>query len=244
MNVRKFPKRARPQMGVNDPQHRRAAFTGSDRALSLSKNFCALPVAVFGMEATTTTVLGTMKPGSLCLQNRTISDCHFSESAPPDTTTNAHGVSPQCGSGRATTAASTTAGCEYSTDSTSTLLIFSPPEMMISFDRSLISIYPSGCRTATSPVRNHPPVKARAVASGLCRYPIISVGPRSITSPGDLPSLGTLRMVSGSFTSSSVRQSPRTPWRALMRARLDAGSWFQESCHVQQTTRPAVSVRP
>jgi hypothetical protein len=65
---------------------------------------------------------------------------------------NAHNVSPQKSSGRATIAASFTAGWLYSTDSTSTLLMFSPPLMITSLDRSQISMYPSGCITPTSPV--------------------------------------------------------------------------------------------
>ncbi|CAN6572634.1 unnamed protein product [Malus baccata var. baccata] len=53
--------------------------------------------------------------------------------------TNAHGVSPQNSSGLATTAASSTAGFVYNTDSTSTLLRFSPPLIITSLDLSLIS---------------------------------------------------------------------------------------------------------
>jgi hypothetical protein len=51
----------------------------------------------------------------------------------------AHGVSPHFSSGRATTAASCVAGCLYRAISTSTDEMFSPPEMMMSFLRSLIS---------------------------------------------------------------------------------------------------------
>ena len=61
------------------------------------------------------------------------------------------GVSPHFGSGRATTAASMIAGCWVSTSSTSRLEMFSPPEIMMSLERSLISIAPSGCQTARSP---------------------------------------------------------------------------------------------
>ncbi|KAF5769207.1 hypothetical protein HanXRQr2_Chr14g0645591 [Helianthus annuus] len=94
-----------------------------------------------------------MKPGSLPLQNCIISSpVGFGFPWPSLRVTNAHGVSPQNSSGRPTTAASFTAGCKYNTDSTSTLLIFSPPLMITSFDLSLISKYPSVCITPTSPV--------------------------------------------------------------------------------------------
>ena len=50
--------------------------------------------------------------------------------------TKAHGVSPHLSSGRATTAASWTPGCSNSASSTSIEEMFSPPEMMMSFERS------------------------------------------------------------------------------------------------------------
>ena len=59
--------------------------------------------------------------------------------APSFKVTKAQGVSPHFSSGLATTAASITAGWRYSTSSTSIEEIFSPPEMMMSFERSLIS---------------------------------------------------------------------------------------------------------
>jgi hypothetical protein len=58
--------------------------------------------------------------------------------APSFSSMKAHGVSPHFGSGCATTAASITAGCPYSTSSTSCEEMFSPPEMITSFERSLI----------------------------------------------------------------------------------------------------------
>ena len=59
-------------------------------------------------------------------------------SAPGFNVTNAHGVSPHFSSGRATTAASRTAAWLYSTSSTSIVEMFSPPEMIMSLERSLI----------------------------------------------------------------------------------------------------------
>lgn len=53
-------------------------------------------------------------------------------------------------------------------DSISIELIFSPPEITISFERSLISTAPSGCLTARSPVQNTPFRKAFFVASESC----------------------------------------------------------------------------
>ena len=60
--------------------------------------------------------------------------------APAFRVTNAQGLSPHFSSGRATTAASSTAGCRYSAPSTSIEEMFSPPEMMMSFERSLTSM--------------------------------------------------------------------------------------------------------
>ena len=54
--------------------------------------------------------------------------------------TKAHGVSPHLSSCLATTAASMTLGCRYKTSSTSREDMFSPPEMMMSLERSLISM--------------------------------------------------------------------------------------------------------
>nr|KYP52652.1 hypothetical protein KK1_025393 [Cajanus cajan] len=82
-------------------------------------------------------------------------------------------------------------------------LIISPPEIIISFDLSLSSMYPSGCFTPKSPLRYHPPLNAFSVAFKFFRYPHITVLPLHITSPMLLPSAGTLFIVRGSLTSSS-----------------------------------------
>ena len=58
--------------------------------------------------------------------------------APGFSSTNASGVSPHFGCGLATTAQAITAGWRYSASSTSSELMFSPPEMMMSLLRSLI----------------------------------------------------------------------------------------------------------
>ena len=57
-------------------------------------------------------------------------------SSPFLSSTNAFGRSPHLSSGIATTAASSTDGCSDSTCSTSMLEMFSPPEMMMSLERS------------------------------------------------------------------------------------------------------------
>ena len=56
--------------------------------------------------------------------------------SPGLSSTKAHGVSPISSSGFATTAASCTAGCLKSASSTSIEEMFSPPEMMMSLERS------------------------------------------------------------------------------------------------------------
>ena len=67
---------------------------------------------------------------------------------PDANSTKAHGVSPHFSSGFATTATKDTAECFATTFSTSTDEIFSPPDIIMSFDLSLIWIYPSGYTTA------------------------------------------------------------------------------------------------
>src|ERR1035437_114961 len=69
----------------------------------------------------------------------------------------AHGTSPHFGSGLATTAAESTVGWRCRMSSTSMEEMFSPPEMITSFERSLMRTYPSGSITARSPVWNQPP---------------------------------------------------------------------------------------
>ncbi|KAG0552866.1 hypothetical protein BDA96_01G544900 [Sorghum bicolor] len=120
------------------------------RAASRSFTFSTFPSAFLGSAPTTCTFLGTMKRAMRLRQNASMSSS-LSSAALFLGTTKAHGVSPQRGCGMATTAASATAGWRNSTSSTSLLHIFSPPLMMTSLDRSLISMYPSWCTTPTSP---------------------------------------------------------------------------------------------
>uniref|UniRef100_A0A0A0KR73 Uncharacterized protein n=1 Tax=Cucumis sativus TaxID=3659 RepID=A0A0A0KR73_CUCSA len=172
-----------------------------------------------------TTVFGTINPANFPLQYSIISSSVGTRVSPSLRLTNAHGVSPQNSSGRATTAASFTAGFVYRTDSTSTLLKFSPPLIITSFDLSFISKYPSGCITPTSPVKNHPSsVIAFLVASGSLKYPSIIDPPLITISPIETPSLCTLFPVPESNTSASAIARVRTPCRAFNRARSVAGN--------------------
>src|SRR5882672_4102149 len=54
------------------------------------------------------------------------------------------------------TAASATAGCAITAFSRSTEEIHSPPDLMMSLDRSVSRRNPSGVMLPTSPVRGHP----------------------------------------------------------------------------------------
>src|SRR5258706_2265919 len=104
-------------------------------ARSRSRNFWILPVEVLG-SGPKITVFGALKRAMRARQNSMISST-LAE-APSFSSMNAHGVSPHLGSGCATTAAIITAGWPWSTSSTSCVEMFSPPEMITSFERSLI----------------------------------------------------------------------------------------------------------
>src|SRR5471030_1220850 len=114
---------------------RHTSMAAADPASLRNSNFCILPVDVFG-NSQNTTARGTLKPARWALQCATSSAALTV--APAFNSTKAQGVSPQRGSGFATTAAARTAGWRYSTSSISMLEIFSPPEMMMSLLRSLI----------------------------------------------------------------------------------------------------------
>src|SRR5437879_6395354 len=106
-----------------------------DFAFSRSRNFWILPVEVFG-SSPNTTARGALNLARWPRQNSMIS---ISEAlASGFSSTKAHGVSPHFASGFATTAAASTAGWRYRMSSTSSEEMFSPPEMMMSFERSLI----------------------------------------------------------------------------------------------------------
>uniref|UniRef100_A0A0E0CZG2 Uncharacterized protein n=1 Tax=Oryza meridionalis TaxID=40149 RepID=A0A0E0CZG2_9ORYZ len=192
----------------------------SSLALVLSSCFLIFPVAVLG-SGPNTTDLGTQYPGILSLQNRMMSPATAASSelsAPSLSVTNAHGDSPHCSSALATTDASSTAGCAYSAFSTSRLLMFSPPEMMMSFIRSFTSMYPSGCFTPRSPEWYHPPANASAFALGFFSAPYLTPCrqcSRDRSSSGSLSHSGFhAHTVDGPYVSDSpyvwVTRKPRT----------------------------------
>jgi len=104
-------------------------------AFSRRRNFWIFPVEVLG-SGPKTTAFGALKRAMRARQNSMSSSAVAD--APSLSSTNAHGVSPHFGSGCATTAAIMTAGWPCSTSSTSWDEIFSPPEMITSFERSRI----------------------------------------------------------------------------------------------------------
>src|SRR5262249_16873440 len=112
---------------------------GAHRVLARSRRvyFWTLPVEVVG-SAPNTTVRGIAKCGRFSRQKAISSSAGAWASGRSGTT--AHGVLPHFWSGRATTADSRTAGWRLSAISTSIDEMFSPPEMMMSFARSLISM--------------------------------------------------------------------------------------------------------
>jgi hypothetical protein len=107
-----------------------------DFALSRSRNFWILPVEVFG-KSPNTTFFGALKRASSdwqCAMSSAFGGAH----AGLELDERAGRLAPLGIGLRATTAAATTAGCRYSASSTSSELMFSPPEMITSLLRSLI----------------------------------------------------------------------------------------------------------
>src|SRR5690348_14382115 len=102
---------------------------------SRSANFWILPVLVLGSS------VKTRKRGALnfarCWRQKARMSSSLTMSCPGRFSTKAQGVSPHLASALATTAAKRTAGWRESTFSISMDEIFSPPEMMMSLERSL-----------------------------------------------------------------------------------------------------------
>ncbi len=86
---------------------------------------------------------------------------------PSRSTTAASGRSSHFSSGTAITAASAIAGCAISAFSSSTDEIHSPPDLITSFERSLIWMKPRGCIETMSPVLNQPSSVQRSACSGV-----------------------------------------------------------------------------
>src|SRR3954451_16471336 len=109
------------------------AFSRPAHSCSRRTNFWILPVDVRGSSPNSTA------PGHLNFArcSRQNSSSSSSPASSPDlSSTNAFGRSPHFSSGIATTATSETAGCRTIACSTSMLEMFSPPEMMMSLERS------------------------------------------------------------------------------------------------------------
>jgi hypothetical protein len=95
-----------------------------------------LPTLVFG-----TSSMNVHRSGNCHFAIRSARNSQSSSAlvlAPSHTTTHASGRSSHRASGTAITAASATAGCAMRWPSSSTDEIHSPPDLMTSFDRSLI----------------------------------------------------------------------------------------------------------
>ena len=106
-------------------------------AFSLNSNFFIFPVDVLGSSPITTN-LGHLKFAKYFLQKLIISV--WVVFFPSLSSTNAQGTSPHFSSGLDTTAAANILGFLYNVSSTSIEEIFSPPDMIMSFDLSLSSI--------------------------------------------------------------------------------------------------------
>ena len=116
-------------------------------------------------------------------------------------TTYATTRSPHSGSGCLETAASLTRGCSASTASTSAGQTTSPPVRMASSMRPRTRTVPSDVNSPASWVRSQPSsVKTARVASASKRYPRISVGPRSCSSPSALTRTSVPGIGSPSYT--------------------------------------------
>ena len=112
-------------------------------------------------------------------------------------------------SGRPITAASVTSECVSSSPSSSAGGTWNPLYLMNSLIRSVMKKYPSTSTQPRSPVWSQPsPSTVDAVAAGLLRYPAITCGPRTHSSPWT--SWPTASPVAGSTINASVFGA-RTP---------------------------------
>ncbi|RYQ81774.1 hypothetical protein Ahy_B10g100378 [Arachis hypogaea] len=114
----------------------------------------------------------------------------------------------------------------------------------MSFNLSLISMYPSWCFTPRSPLWNQPSLKTSFVAFKSLRYPLITVFPLNITSPIVFPSFGTLSIVSGSLISISSKPTCGIPCLAFILDLSCGASKSHSGFQTQKVPGPYVSVRP
>src|SRR6185503_3559903 len=134
---------------------------------SRSSVFLNLPTLVLGISSTNSKRSGSHHFAKSGARNSRSSAAVAV--APSRSTTAASGRSSHFASGTATTAASATAGCAISAFSSSTDEIHSPPDLMTSFERSLIWMYPFGWSETTSPVLNQPSSVQRSAWSGVSK---------------------------------------------------------------------------
>lgn len=114
---------------------------------------------------------------------------HHSATSASDTTAPGRGAtttrisSSPSSDGTARAAASNTAGCSLMTISSSAAAIFSPRRRMMSFLRETWKKKPSASRRTRSPVLSHSPAKAWRVCSGSRKYPCMTMGVATQSSP-------------------------------------------------------------
>ena len=131
-----------------------------------------LPTLVLGISGTILICRGI---AHLVMWPRSTNPCRYvamacgSRSSPSLQTTRARGRSPHCSSGIPTTATDLTAACELMRLSSSSVLIHSPPVLITSLMRSLISTIPWGSIEAMSPVCSQLPFHSSAPFSSSFR---------------------------------------------------------------------------
>jgi hypothetical protein len=124
-----------------------------------------LPTAVFGISGTNSYASGSHHFAKFGARNsRSSSGVAV---APSRSTQTASGRSSHFSCGIAITAASAIDGCAIRAFSRSTDEIHSPPDLITSFERSLIITYPFGWNDAMSPVLNQPSSVQRSACSGV-----------------------------------------------------------------------------
>ncbi|GJC97595.1 hypothetical protein ColKHC_06421 [Colletotrichum higginsianum] len=182
--------------------------------MSLSLNFWILPLGVLGYSSTQNTCFGTRWPERCSLTHAlTASFVRMlltpSPSPSPSTvhpffaTTKAATLSPSFSSGTPTTAASLTPSIWNRQFSTSSGWMFSPPRMMRSLIRPVISTYPPSSIRASSPEYIHTrPSPSRRLTSAVLasspQYPSMTRYPAAASSP--LSPRGTTRALSSGST--------------------------------------------
>ena len=207
-----------------------------------------LPTAVFGISSTNSKRSG-IQNFAHCPE-RCSRSCSSVALWPSFKTTTASGRSAHFSCGIAITAASATAGCPMILFSSSTDEIHSPPDLITSFERSLIWTKPRGCIETMSPVRNQPSsVQRSAWSSSSSKYADATHGPRTSSSPIDSPSQGTSlpsaitrSSTSGSGMPAIATKSNFVSWSALRRSPVK--SVTDATGEVSVMPQPCTTLRP